>query len=68
MKAELGYVLGWTPRFTDDNWVDSFDIELRGFLKDRPALIQMPPQLDVQSLTDSNLDDSEELGKGTSHD
>ena len=48
MKSELGYVLGWVPRFTDDDWVNSFEIELRGYLRDRLALFQMPPELDVQ--------------------
>jgi hypothetical protein len=48
MKSELGHVLGWFPKFTDNDWVDSFEIELKGYLRDRPALIQMPPELDVQ--------------------
>lgn len=48
MKSELGPLLGWVPKYTDDDWVNSFEIELRGYLRDRPALIQMPQWLDVQ--------------------
>lgn len=47
MKSELGPVLGWVPEYLDDAWDDSFEIELQGFMRDRPTLLQMPPDYDV---------------------
>ncbi|KAH6611881.1 NAD dependent epimerase/dehydratase family protein [Boeremia exigua] len=47
MKSELGPVLGWVPKYLDEAWEASFEIELQGFMKDCPALVQMPPDYDV---------------------
>ncbi|KNG47662.1 nad dependent epimerase dehydratase family protein [Stemphylium lycopersici] len=58
MTSELGPALGWVPKYLNEAWEASFMTELKGFLRDRPELIQMPPDYDIQKPARFSLEES----------